>query len=212
MVGYGDNSMTRVELPRQVSDGKVVAIARRLAPGSHAVLADALLRGGIGVLEITMDSDGAAVTIEAMAATGLFVGAGTVLNAHQAEEAVASGASFIVSPHTDEGVVRWCVDHAVPVMPGAVTPSEIVRAWDLGASAVKLFPASVGGPGYLAAIRGPLGHIPIIPTGGIDASNAREYLDAGAVAVGVGGWLTASFDADTVHSRASELAEVVSRA
>lgn len=209
MVGFGGNPVTRVELPRQIAKGKVVAIARKLAPGAHAVLADALLGSGFGVLEITMDSEGATATIEAMAATGLLVGAGTVLSTRQAEEAVSAGASFIVSPHTDEAVVRWCVDHAVPVMPGAVTPSEIVRAWDMGASAVKLFPASIGGPGYLAAVRGPLGHIPIIPTGGIDASNARGYLDAGAVAVGVGGWLTAAFDADTVRSRAAELAEVV---
>lgn len=210
MVGHGGDPVSRVALPRQVSDGKVIAIARRLPPGSYTVLADALLRGGIGVLEVTMDSEGAAATIEAMAATGLLVGAGTVLDTHQAEDAVAAGASFVVSPHTDDEVVRWCVAHAVPVMPGAVTPSEIVRAWNLGASAVKLFPASVGGPRYVASVRAPLGHIPIVPTGGIDASNARQYLDAGAAAVGVGGWLTAAFDADTVRSRAAELAAVVS--
>lgn len=203
--------MSRLGLPSQIAHGRVVAIARRLPPGSHTVLADALLRGGIGVLEVTMDSDDAVATIEAMSATGLLVGAGTVMTIGEAEAAATAGASFIVSPHTDDVLVRWSIDNGLPVMPGAVTPTEVVRAWDLGATAVKLFPASIGGPRYLSSIRGPLGHIRIIPTGGIDSSNAREYLDAGAVAVGVGGWLTAAFDADTIHARATELADAVTR-
>jgi 2-dehydro-3-deoxyphosphogluconate aldolase / (4S)-4-hydroxy-2-oxoglutarate aldolase len=201
--------MTRPELPEEITRGKVVAIARRLPPGSLPMLADALLREGIGVLEVTMDATDALMAIESMAGTDLLIGAGTVMSPAMAADAVDAGASFIVAPHTDEATVRWCVERSVPVVPGAMTPSEIMHAWGLGASAVKLFPASVGGPAYLASIRGPIGHVPLIATGGIDAANVSAYLEAGATAVGIGGWLTASLDADTIRARAREVVAAV---
>ena len=172
------------------------------------MIADALAAGGIRILEITMDSPGALESIGALAGGRLVIAAGTVLTADGADAAVAAGAQFLVSPHLDAALVRDVAGRGVPVIPGALTPSEIMAAWDEGASAVKVFPASLGGPGYLAAVRGPISHIPLIPTGGVNVDNAAPFLAAGAIAVGVGGWLTDSGDAATIRSRAEHLVAV----
>ena len=200
--------MTRPALPVEVTNQRVIAIARRLPPAQLDTLAGALVASGISVLEITLDGDGAVAAIAGLEGSGLVVGAGTVMSVAAAEQAVAAGASFIVSPHTDEAIVRWAADAGIAVMPGALTPTEIAHAWAVGASAVKLFPASVGGPDGLRALRGPFREVAFIPTGGVDAGNAGEYLDAGAVAVGVGSWLTGSADPAVIRDRAAALAEV----
>lgn len=201
--------MTRPSLPAEITEQRVIAVARRLSPGQIEVLTAALAGSGIGVLEVTLDGDDAIATIERLNGSGLLVGAGTVMSVRQAAAAVEAGASFVVSPHTDDAIVAWAVDNHVPVMPGALTPTEIARAWDLGCSAVKLFPASLGGPGLLRTLRGPFAQVAFVPTGGIDADNAAEFLDAGAVAVGVGSWLTGSEDRSVVESRAAALADAV---
>lgn len=203
--------MTRPPIPDQIARQRVVAIARRLSPAQIDVLTGALLDNGVGVLEVTLDGEDAVATIADLEGSGLLLGAGTVMSVQQAETAVEAGARFIVSPHTDEAVVTWAVDNGVPVMPGAQTPTEIARAWDLGCSAVKLFPASVGGPGLLRTLRGPFRQVSFVATGGITADNAGEYLDAGAVAVGVGSWLTGSSDRSVVVQRAAALAAIMSR-
>jgi 2-dehydro-3-deoxyphosphogluconate aldolase/(4S)-4-hydroxy-2-oxoglutarate aldolase len=130
-----------------------------------------------------------------------------VLSIDDAQAASASGAQFLVSPHTDAQVVAWATESGHAVVPGGYTPTEIVSAWDLGASAVKLFPASIGGPAFVRAVSSPLGHIPLMVTGGIDATNIASYLAAGAVAAGVGGWLVSSEDLDQVRRRSEELVE-----
>ena len=201
--------MTRPNLPVEIIEQRVIAIARRLSHSQIEMLTGARLDNGIGVLEITLDADDAYATITQLDGSGLLVGAGTVMSVPQAVAAMEAGASFLVSPHTDEHVVTWAAENAVPVMAGALTPTEITRAWDLGSSAVKLFPASVGGPDLLRTLRGPFEHVGFVPTGGIDADNAADYLDAGAVAIGVGSWLTGSSDRTVVYHRAGLLAGLI---
>lgn len=197
--------MTRPTLPDAITQDRIIAIARRLSPEQMDVLAGALLASGIGVLEVTLDADDAVSTIAALDGSGLLVGAGTVMSVPQAAKAAEAGAAFIVSPHTDASVVSWAVANAMPVMAGAVTPTEISRAWDLGCSAVKLFPASVGGPPLLRTLRGPFSQVHFVPTGGVRSDNVVDYLDAGAVAVGVGSWLTGSPERAVIEERAALL-------
>lgn len=198
--------MTRPALPDAITGQKIIAIARRLSPEQMDILTGAMLAGGIGVLEVTLDADDAVSAIAALDGSGLLVGAGTVMSVQQASTAAEAGAAFIVSPHTDDSIVTWAVENAMPVMAGALTPTEIARAWDLGCSAVKLFPASVSGPEFLRTLRGPFSQVDFVPTGGVDGANAADYLAAGAVAVGVGSWLTGSPEPTVIEERAALLA------
>lgn len=201
--------MSRPPLPPQAVDRGIIAIARKVPFDQLMDVASVLVDHGISVIEVTLDGDDALRSIERLAGNGAFVvGAGTVRSIADIDRAVAAGASFIVSPHTDARIIERALDASLPVVPGALTPTEVVTAWDLGVSAVKLFPASSGGPGHVRAIGGPLGDIPLVATGGVDAGNAAAFLDAGAVAVGVGGWLTGSSDLEVVAQRARMLGEV----
>lgn len=197
----------RQPLPTPIVETRLIAIARRVTREKVADIAKALVEAGVSVLEITLDGDDAFEQIELVTGSGLTVGAGTVMGVPAAEAAVARGAEFIVSPHTDQSIVAWGNESGIPVMAGAMTPTEIVAAWRAGATAVKVFPAASLGPGFITDLRGPLPEIPLIPTGGIDASNAGDYLAAGASAVGVGRWLTGG-DPAQVLSRAEELVAV----
>ena len=201
--------MTRTVLPELIRDSRLIAVFRGLMPNRVSAVADVLQASGILVMEITMDSPEAEKSIERLAPRTV-VGAGTVMDVADAEAAVAAGAAFLVSPHTDFGVVEWAADRGVPVLPGALTPTEIVTAWNAGAAAVKIFPAAVGGPGLLRAVGGPLSDIPLIPTGGLTAENSASYLEAGAVAVGIGGWLTGPADLGVIAQRATATVEAVS--
>ena len=116
----------------------------------------------------------------------MVIGAGTVLSPNGVDQALAAGARFVVAPNTDAKVIGLCNQRNVPVVPGAFTPSEVVTAWQLGADLVKVFPVSSVGPRYLRDLRGPLPHIPLVPTGGITADNAADFIRAGAVALGAG--------------------------
>ena len=201
--------MIRTPLSREILDDRVIAIARRVPGERLAAVADILRECGVRSLEVTLDSTDAFDAIRSLASQGQLVGAGTVRRPEQVAEAADAGAHFVVSPHTDPGVVASARELGLPVMAGAMTPTEAANAWDLGVSAVKLFPANVGGPGFLRSLRGPLADVTFVPTGGIDADNAAAYLDAGAAAVGVGGWLTAAEDVDTVAARASAVMDAV---
>jgi 2-dehydro-3-deoxyphosphogluconate aldolase/(4S)-4-hydroxy-2-oxoglutarate aldolase len=204
--------MSRLALPTQVVDGRIIAIARKVPLDRLMDVAAVLADHAIRIIEVTLDGDDALPAMERLAGDGaLVVGAGTVRTVVDVDRAVAAGATFIVSPHTDARIVERAVSESIPVVPGALTPSEVVAAWDLGVSAVKLFPASTGGPDHVRAIGGPLGDIPLVATGGVDASNAAAFLDAGAMAVGVGGWLTGSSDLEVVAERARLLVEVTRR-
>ncbi len=202
----------RPVLPDAIARGRVIAIARGQPAERLPAIAEALRAGGVLAFEVTLDSPdalagiGAVVRAEAgMGGGGLLVGAGTVLTIAAAERAVEAGARFLVMPHTDPALVAWAAGQGIPAFPGAMTPSEILSAWRAGAAAVKLFPAASLGPGFLREVRGPLGAIPLVPTGGISATNVGGFIAAGAVAVGVGGWLTGSGDSDVIRARAAEL-------
>jgi 2-dehydro-3-deoxyphosphogluconate aldolase/(4S)-4-hydroxy-2-oxoglutarate aldolase len=181
--------MSRPLLPPQITASRLVVVARRLDPSKLEVLLELTSDNSV-VVEVTMDAADAIHNIQRLRALGVTVGAGTVLTKDEAHAAIEAGATFLVAPLLDESLVSWVANEGVPMLAGAITPTEISRAWNAGAAAVKIFPASVAGPALIRELRGPLGHIPLMPTGGIDASNAPQFLEAGAVAVGVGGWLT----------------------
>jgi 2-dehydro-3-deoxyphosphogluconate aldolase/(4S)-4-hydroxy-2-oxoglutarate aldolase len=197
---------------------KVIAIVRGDYAGVYRPMVDALLAGGVRAIEITLNSSGALEAIHMLAdeyGDQALVGAGTVLETKQVAQVKEAGGTFIVCPHTDEAIIRAALDLGLEPTPGALTPSEIMAAHRAGARLIKLFPATLGGVDYLKQIRAPLNHIQFIPTGGIDASNAVDYLRAGAVAVGVGSSLVkGNFDgsAEAVRDltqRARQLMEAV---
>ena len=119
----------------------------------------------------------------------VFFGAGTVLDPESAHSAILAGAQFIVSPSLKLAVIELCHRYSIPVFPGAYTPTEILTAWELGADMVKIFPASVGGPGFIKALKAPLPHVEMVPVGGVNLNNTTDFIRAGASAVGVGGEL-----------------------
>lgn len=167
---------------------RLVAILRRAEDVDARVAR--LATAGLRVVEITLDSDDALAAIERTRSRGdVTVLAGTVRNAAQVDAAVAAGAEGIVAPGLSRAVVERAAALAVPAIPGALTPTEIQTAWNAGAALVKLFPARLGGPRYVSDVLAPLADVPLLVTGGVDATNARAFLDAGAVAVGVGSGL-----------------------
>jgi 2-dehydro-3-deoxyphosphogluconate aldolase/(4S)-4-hydroxy-2-oxoglutarate aldolase len=200
-------------VPEAILVGRVVAIARGLDPSSMVDIAGALIDGGVTAFEVTLNSrsalDAIAAVRAAVPAGRLLVGAGTVLDRASAEAAVGAGAQFLVMPHTDLELIDWAVGRDLPVFPGAFTPTEILAAWRAGATAVKLFPASAVGPSFVRELRGPLPEIPLIPTGGVTAENAPDFIRAGAVAVGLGSWLTGAGDPATIRARATQLTEAI---
>ncbi|BBH21886.1 ketohydroxyglutarate aldolase [Paenibacillus baekrokdamisoli] len=168
---------------------KVVAIFRNIEDQYADQAAEALLAGGITMMEITMNTEGAAGMISRWRdkyGDQASIGAGTVLDLDMAKEAVAAGSQFLISPNLDEAVVDYGLKKGVSVWPGVMTPTEIVRAWKSGAEAVKVFPMGTLGWKYLAEIRAPLDKIPMMATGGVDLDNIADYFKAGVCAVGMG--------------------------
>lgn len=196
-------------LDRVLSCG-VVAVMRGMEPEHVVAAARAIRAGGIEVLEVTVDAPGAFGMLEAVRAElagEAVIGAGTVLDAATARSAIAAGAEFIFTPTLDTDVIRTVLRHGKVVIPGAMTPTEILTAFSAGAPAVKVFPAGVLGAEYIRQVRAPLPHIPLVPTGGVDAENAPAFIRAGAAAVGVGGALI-----DRQSIRRGELAALSERA
>ena len=172
---------------------RVVAVMRRVAQPLEAVRA--LREGGIGVVEITLDSPDALETIASLRDDPeLVVLAGTVRTVDDVRAAVDAGAQGCVAPVLDPEVLEACRETGLPSIPGAMTPTEVETAWELGATMVKLFPAARLGPEFVRDLRGPLGDVPLLATGGVDASNAAAFLRAGAEAVGVARPLSAQPD------------------
>jgi 2-dehydro-3-deoxyphosphogluconate aldolase/(4S)-4-hydroxy-2-oxoglutarate aldolase len=155
-------------------------------------MALAVASGGMQLIEITWNSDRAPELIAQLRAKlpNCMIGTGTLFNVQQLQEAIACGAQFLFSPHTDIDMIQAALTANIPIIPGALTPTEIITAWNHGASCVKVFPVqAVGGTSYIKSLQGPLGHIPLIPTGGITLENAQDFLQVGAVAVGLSGEL-----------------------
>lgn len=169
-----------------IRSDRVVAVVRATTVHDPAAVADAFAHSGIRCVEFTFTIDGVLEAISAAAETDAVVGAGTVTSVGQAREAVDAGAAFVVSPVLLPELVD-AVD--VPVFLAGFSPSEVHQAVEAGAAAVKLFPARVGGPAYVSDLLGPLADAALIPSGGIDAGNARDFLDAGAIAVYAGSGL-----------------------
>lgn len=173
-----------------LAEKKIIAILRGISADEGDYTAQALADGGIVFLEVTLNTDGAIGMISRFRDRfdgQLRIGAGTVLDLNQAREAVAAGAEYLISPNFDEEILEYGIKCGVEVWPGTMTPTEIVRAYKAGATAVKVFPMGSLGLNYLKEIRAPLNHIPMIATGGINLQNIRSVLDSGAIAVGLGG-------------------------
>jgi 2-dehydro-3-deoxyphosphogluconate aldolase / (4S)-4-hydroxy-2-oxoglutarate aldolase len=201
----------RPAVPEEIAATRVLAIGRGLAPDRIERVAESLAAGGIRAFEITMDSADAERAIATLAGgtSGLRVGAGTVLDIADAGRAIGAGAAFIVSPHTDPGLIAWVAERGIPVVPGAFSPSEALAAWRAGAAAIKLFPASVAGPAFVRELRGPFPYIPVVATGGVTLESAPLFVAAGAIAVGVGSWLTGDGDPERIAERAARIVDAV---
>lgn len=179
----------------EIKKRAVVAVIRGANMETIIPMAQALKEGGVTALEITMETPKALTIIEKAAdvfGDEIFVGAGTVLDAETARAAIMSGAKFVFSPTVRKETIEMTKRYGVISVPGAFTATEILSAYEYGADVIKVFPAGSVGPGYFKNIAGPLPHIPLMPTGGIDMDNAKDYIRAGAVAVGVGSSLVDS--------------------
>ncbi len=176
----------------RVLDSGIVAVIRASSGELLADVAEALLAGGVEVMEITFTVPGAVRVLETVAqrmGDRVLLGAGTVLDAETARAALLAGAQFVVSPNINLDVIRLCRRYSKLVMPGALTPTEVVTAWEAGADIVKVFPSEITGPKYLKALHGPLPQVRLMPTGGVDLNTAAEFLRCGACVLGVGGSL-----------------------
>ena len=208
---------TRVPMSDAVATTRVIAILRAEDASRAEAVVDVLLENGIRSLELTLTTKGALDVVERLAATvpdGTDLGVGTVLTADDVDRAVDAGARFVVSPNVDPAVIEAATRHGIASYPGAFTPTEIHAAWTAGASAVKLFPGGALGPGYLKAVRAPLPDIPLVPTGGVDIEAIGAWLDAGAVAVGlgsplIGDALSPDGDLDALAERARKVGAAV---
>ncbi len=184
--------MSRIDDLARATRSGIVAVIRAESDELLVEVARALAAGGVDVLEVTFTVPRAEKVLERVAAAlgdEVLLGAGTVLDPETARTALLAGARFVVSPTLNFEVIRLCHRYDRLVFPGAFTPTEVLAAWEAGADAVKVFPVDAVGPGYLKALRGPLPQVRLLPTGGIDLTNAAAYLKAGACALGVGGSL-----------------------
>jgi len=211
--------MRKDEVLGQLRSAGALGIIRVQTAEDLLRIATALREGGLSCLEITMTTPGALRAIEESRKKlpDVLMGAGTVLDAVTAREAILAGAQFLVTPTVKPDVIEVAHRYGVPVIPGAMTPTEILTCWEAGADMVKVFPASVLGPAYIKAIRGPLPQIPLAPTGGITAENAGDFIRAGAALVCAGGWLVdkkalAEGRYEVLTEKASRLIVAVERA
>jgi len=206
-------------LERIRSTGLIPVIRARSADEA-AQVAEAIQAGGVGILEITMTVPGAVEVIRDVAGRGgdALVGAGTVLDPEAARACMDAGALFIVSPSLNLDTIATCREAGVAILPGALTPTEVVTAWNAGADLVKVFPAgAVGGPSYIKALKAPLPQIEVVPTGGVNLKTAGDFIRAGASALGVGADLVdlaavRRGEASAVTERAREYVRIVQEA
>jgi 2-dehydro-3-deoxyphosphogluconate aldolase/(4S)-4-hydroxy-2-oxoglutarate aldolase len=181
--------MDKAAVLKSLQDIGLVPVLRAESVEQALTLAGAIADGGVTVLEITMTVPGAIQVMRKLAEQrpDILIGAGTVLDAETARMCILEGAQFVVSPALNLDTITMCHRYSIAVLPGALTPTEVITAWQAGADVVKVFPASaVGGAKYLTALKGPLPQVKLIPTGGVSLATARDFLDAGAFALGVG--------------------------
>ena len=195
----------------------LVSLLRAVPRNIAVAAAAASVRGGIAAIEVTTDSDHPLGQLDAIRSSvpGAIVGIGTVLSIGQAREAVGAGAAFVVSPHFDNEIVRYCNQEGVPVIPGATTPSEILQAWRAGVELVKVFPAGPLGTAYVRAVSDALKGVDIMATGGITETNLASFFAAGARAATIGSWLfpkeaLSAGDVTPIEDRARRLVSALS--
>ena len=208
----------KTPLLSQLMEQRIVAIIRGVTGEGFDGLIAALVENDILVMEITVDTPSVyekIAQIKSRYGGDVAVGAGTVLDSETARLAISAGAEFLVSPSLNLDVIKTAKRYGKMVLPGCMTPTEIVQAYEAGADAIKVFPASVLGPKFIREMFGPLGHIPLLPTGGINLDNARDYLDAGAIAVGLGSSLVGrggqAIDLDKVKEKARAFRQLVAQ-
>jgi 2-dehydro-3-deoxyphosphogluconate aldolase / (4S)-4-hydroxy-2-oxoglutarate aldolase len=175
-----------------IQQQRSIAVIRAEQLNQGRNMAKAVAAGGMKLIEITWNSDRATDLIEQLRQDlpDCMIGTGTLLTLEQVQQAIAVGAQFLFTPHTNPAMIQAAGDRNIPIVPGALSPTEIITAWQAGATAVKVFPIqAVGGASYIKSLQGPLGQIPLIPTGGVSLENAKTFLDAGAIAVGLSGQL-----------------------
>lgn len=186
-------SNNKAEVIEQIKQIGVLPVIRANSETEARQVIDAVKKGGITTIEITMTVPNAIELIENLSneyGEEILIGAGTVLDVETAEKCIEAGAKFIISPALNLDTIKFCNEQEIAVMPGALTPTEILTAWNAGADFVKVFPASaMGGASYLKAIKAPLPQIKLIPTGGVSLATAADFIKASAEAVGVGGEL-----------------------
>lgn len=207
---------TKVELIKQSG---LIAIMRANSSQDLLAAADALKEGGVCAIEVTMTTPGALDAVRAASnryGDDIVFGVGSVLDPETARAAILAGAQFVVCPTLNLATIALCKRYSIPVMPGAYTPTEILTAWEAGADMVKVFPASVGGPGYLKAVKAPLPQVKLVPVGGVDLDTAAAFIRGGADALGVGGSLVSqelldSQDFATITARARRFREEVQK-
>jgi 2-dehydro-3-deoxyphosphogluconate aldolase/(4S)-4-hydroxy-2-oxoglutarate aldolase len=201
-----------------IIDSGVIAVIRGMEVDKVVNIVDALLEGGVKALEITLNSPGAIDLIEEVSErvkdTDAIVGAGTVLDGETARAAILAGAEFVFAPNLNQDVIEVCNRYGKVVIPGVMTPTEIVNAYQAGADLVKIFPAGVMGPKYIKSVKGPLNHIPMMPTGGVGLDNAADFIEAGVVALGVGSALMdkeaiAEENYEVITEKAKKLTQIV---
>jgi 2-dehydro-3-deoxyphosphogluconate aldolase/(4S)-4-hydroxy-2-oxoglutarate aldolase len=184
----------------------IVPVVRASSPREARIASDAVCQGGIRIVEITMTVPGALDVIRELAkncASDVLIGAGTVLNPEAARRCLDAGAQFLVSPGLNLQTIELAVREGKLIMAGALTPTEVITAWEAGADLVKVFPCGqVGGAKYIKALKGPLPQVPLVPTGGVNLSTAAEFIEAGAAALGIGGELV---QADALKSNNPEI-------
>lgn len=182
--------MTKQDVLATIADVGLVPVVRARSADEAMKVVEAIRAGGVPVLEITMTVPGAIGVMQQVAerfASDVVVGAGTVLDPETARACILAGARFVVSPSLNPATIEICRRYAVPVMPGALTPTEVVAAWSAGADVVKVFPCgALGGASYIKALKAPLPQIDLIPTGGVNLQTAADFIKAGSTALGVG--------------------------
>jgi 2-dehydro-3-deoxyphosphogluconate aldolase/(4S)-4-hydroxy-2-oxoglutarate aldolase len=211
---------SHLEILSRLIAGKVVAVVRLDSGDQLIKVAEALKAGGISAIEFTIPTPNSLEMIKQASShfgDEVLMGAGTVLDPETARAAIISGAQFIVTPAFNPKTIELCKRYGKPIIPGALTPTEILTAWEAGADMVKVFPADTMGPGYIKAILAPLPQIRLVPTGGVSTENAAEFLKAGATALGVGGNLVskaavARSDWAAITAEARKLVQVVHQA
>lgn len=208
--------MIKLDILHRIVGPGLVAVIRASSAAEAARIADACVEGGIQALEVTFTVPNAIAAIADLskryASKQVAVGAGTVLDPETARAAILAGAQFVVSPASDAATARLCRRYQVPYLPGAGTATEIIRALEDGADIVKVFPGEVLGPAFVKAVRGPLPHAPLMPTGGVSVETAGQWIRAGCVALGVGGELTKGGDDGAISARARELLAAIRKA